>query len=88
MTRLQRRGIAYPNSSHASLAASSSSVSAGTPVTLSWQVSGASYIIVSPQVGAIRSTSIVVTPAQTTTFTLYATNAFGRTMAAVTITVH
>ena len=71
-----------------SFAASSSSVSAGTPVTLSWQVSGASYIIVSPQVGAVRSTSSVLTPAQTTTFTLYATNAFGRTMAAVTITVH
>jgi len=71
-----------------SFAATSTSVSAGTPVTLSWQVSGASYIIVSPQVGAVRSTSVVVTPAQTTTYTLYATNAFGRTMSAVTVTVH
>jgi hypothetical protein len=71
-----------------SFASSSASVSAGTPVTLSWQVTGASYIVVSPQVGAARATSVVVTPAQTTTYTLYATNAFGRTMSAVTVTVH
>jgi hypothetical protein len=71
-----------------SFAASSASVSAGTPVTLSWQVTGASYIVVSPQVGAARATSVVVTPAQTTTYTLYATNAFGRTMSAVTVIVH
>ena len=68
--------------------ASSTSVSAGTPVTLSWQVNGASYIIVSPQVGGVRSTSVVVTPGQTTTYTLYATNAFGRTISTLTITVH
>jgi hypothetical protein len=71
-----------------SFTASSTSVSVGTPVTLSWQVNGASYIIVSPQVGAVRSTSVVVTPALTTTYTLYATNAFGRTTSTVTITVH
>jgi hypothetical protein len=71
-----------------SFAASSTSVSAGTPVTLSWQVSGASYIIVSPQVGAVRGSSTSVTPAQTTTYALYAANAFGRTISAVTVTVH
>ena len=71
-----------------SFAASSASVSTGTAVTLSWQVTGASYIIVSPQVGAVRSTSVVVTPAQTTTYTLHATNAFGRTSSTVIITVH
>ncbi len=68
-----------------SFAATSTSVSAGTSVTLSWQVNGASYIIVSPQVGAVRSTSVVVTPAQTATYTLYATNAFGRTMSTITV---
>jgi hypothetical protein len=57
-------------------------------VTLSWQVSGASYVIVSPEVGAVRGTSTTVAPTQTTTYTLYATNAFGRTMSTVTITVH
>jgi hypothetical protein len=59
-----------PSPQITSFSASSASVSAGTPVTLSWQVSGASYIIVSPQVGAVRLTSVVVTPAQTTTYTL------------------
>ncbi|HXX46294.1 MAG TPA: IPT/TIG domain-containing protein [Candidatus Acidoferrales bacterium] len=70
----------------ASFTASSQTVSAGTPVTLSWSVSGASYLIVSPDIGATRGTSVVVTPSQTTTYTLYATNAFGRTTATVTIT--
>jgi hypothetical protein len=68
--------------------ASSLSVSAGTPVTLSWAVSGASYLIVSPDIGATRGTSVVVTPTQSTTYTLYATNAFGRTTATVDIAVH
>jgi hypothetical protein len=71
-----------------SFTASSPTVSAGTAVTLSWNVSGASYVIVSPEVGAVRGTSAVVSPTQSTTYTLYATNAFGRTTATVNITVH
>jgi len=71
-----------------SFIASSQSVSAGTPVTLSWSVTGASYLIVSPDIGATRGTSVIVTPSQSTTYTLYATNAFGRTTATVNITVH
>jgi hypothetical protein len=71
----------------ASFTASAQSVSAGTAVTLSWNVSGASYLIVSPDVGAIRGTSVTVTPSETTTYTLYATNAFGRSTATVNITV-
>jgi hypothetical protein len=67
--------------------ASSQSVSPGTQVTLNWTVSGASYLIVSPGIGATRGTSAVVTPGQTTSYTLYATNAFGRTTATVSITV-
>jgi hypothetical protein len=70
-----------------SFTASSQSVSAGTQVTLNWTVSGASYLIISPDIGATRGTSAVVTPAQATRYTLYATNAFGRTTAAVNITV-
>jgi hypothetical protein len=72
----------------ASFSASAQLVAPGTPVTLSWNVSGASYFVVSPDVGAVRGTSVVVTPAQSTTYTLYATNAFGRTMASVNITVN
>jgi hypothetical protein len=67
--------------------ACATSVSAGTPVTLSWQVTGASYIIVSPGDGATRGTSVSVTPTATTTYTLYATNAFGQTTASTTVTV-
>ena len=70
-----------------SFTASSQTVSAGTPVTLSWNVTGASYLIVSPDIGAVRGTSGVVSPSQSTTYTLYATNAFGRTTATVNITV-
>jgi hypothetical protein len=70
-----------------SFTASSPSVSPGTQVTLNWSVSGASYLIVSPDIGATRGASAVVTPAQTTSYTLYATNAFGRTTATVNINV-
>jgi hypothetical protein len=71
-----------------SFTASSTNVSAGTQVTLNWSTSSASYLIVSPGAGAVRGTSVTVTPSQTTTYTLYATNAFGRSTATVTITVH
>jgi hypothetical protein len=67
---------------------SAAMVTAGTIVTLSWQATGATYVIVSPQVGAVRGSSVSVTPANTTTYTLYATNAFGQTTSTVTVTVH
>jgi hypothetical protein len=70
-----------------SFTASASSVSAGTPVTLQWNVSGASYLIVTPEIGAVRGTSVTVTPTQTTTFTLNATNEFGRSTSTLTVTV-
>ena len=54
---------------------------------LSWDVSNASYVIVSPQAGAVRGTSVTVQPGQTTTYKLYATNQYGRTTATVTVTV-
>jgi hypothetical protein len=71
-----------------SFTASSNSIAAGAQVTLSWVVSGASYLIVSPDPGAVRGASVSVAPAQSTTYTLYATNAFGRATATVSITVH
>jgi len=71
-----------------SFSASSTSVTAGSNVTLSWAVTGASYVIVSPMIGATRATSASVSPSSTTTYTLYATNAFGRSTSTVTITVH
>jgi len=77
-----------PNPQITSFTASATSVAAGTPVTLSWQVTGASYVIISPTVGVTRATSTIVSPTSTTTYTLYATNAFGQTTSSVTITTH
>jgi hypothetical protein len=71
-----------------SFTTSAASVAAGTSVTLSWQQTGASYVIVSPQIGATRGSSVTVTPPATTTYTLYAANAFGQTTSTVTVTVH
>ncbi|MGB6683969.1 MAG: hypothetical protein WBH24_10005, partial [Candidatus Acidiferrum sp.] len=68
-------------------ASTANPVPAGTAVTLSWTATNASYYIVSPQIGAIRGSSTVVTPSATTAYTLYATNQFGRTTANVTVTV-
>ena len=70
-----------------SFTASPASISAGGSSTLSWNVSGASYIIVSPGPGAARGTSVNVSPAKTTTYTIYATNQYGRNTATVTVTV-
>jgi hypothetical protein len=76
---------AAPNIS--SFAADSTTVVAGSSVKLSWNITGASYLIISPQVGAVRGSSINVVPTQTTTYTLYATNQYGRSTATVTISV-
>jgi hypothetical protein len=70
-----------------SFTASATTVTAGTQVTLSWQASGTSYYIVSPQIGAVRGASTNVAPTQTTTYTLYATNQYGRSTASVTVNV-
>ena len=71
----------------ASFIASPTSASSGTKVTLTWQASGASYYVISPQIGAVRGNTATVTPTQTTTYTLYATNQYGRTQATVTVAV-
>ena len=70
-----------------SFTANPTTVTAGQSTTLSWSVTGASYFVVSPQVGAARGTSVVVTPKATTTYTLYGTNEYGRSTATVKVTV-
>ena len=62
-----------------------SSGGAGQPVTLSWTVTNGGYYVVSPSVGAIRGNTVVVNPRTTTTYTLYASNQFGRNTATVTV---
>jgi hypothetical protein len=59
----------------------------GQAVTLSWNVTNGEYYVVSPSVGAIRGTTVVVNPRTTTTYTLYATNQYGRTTATVAVNV-
>jgi hypothetical protein len=68
--------------------ADQASVATGTPVTLSWQVTGASLVVITPQVGAVRGSSVTITPTATTTYTLYTINAFDKTKSTLTITVH
>jgi hypothetical protein len=63
------------------------SISKGTSVTLSWSVSNSDYNIIGPQVGPVRSSSVLVTPTATTTYTLYSTNQYGRSTQSVTIKV-
>jgi hypothetical protein len=70
-----------------SFSANPSAVPAGSQTTLTWSVTGASYLIVTPQIGAVRGNSATVAPAQTTTYTLSATNEYGRATQNVTVTV-
>jgi hypothetical protein len=71
-----------------SFTATPASVSAGNSVTLNWSVTGASYVIISPGIGAVRGTSVSFKPSHTGTYTLYATGPYGRSQASVNITVN
>jgi len=71
--------------------APATTVSAGTAVTLSWNASNVSYYYVNPsvgtEVGVVRGTTLIVHPTVTTTYTLTATNAYGRSTANIIINV-
>jgi hypothetical protein len=69
-----------------SFTASSSTVAAGTPVTLSWDTANDSYDFIDV-LGGVHGGMVVVTPSATTTYTLNATNQYGRSTMAVTVTV-
>jgi hypothetical protein len=74
-----------PNGAPPAITSFTETGSSGGNVTLSWTATDVSYFIVSPGVGAIRGNRAVVTPAHSTTYTLYATNPYGRVMATVTV---
>jgi hypothetical protein len=76
-----------PVPSIVSLTATPIHVASGGTATLTWSVTGASTLIISPNVGPVRGTSVVVRPTATTEYTLYATNEFGRSRASVTVSV-
>lgn len=61
-------------------------VSIGTPVTLTWDTANDTYDFID-KLGGVSGGSITITPTSTTTYTLNATNQFGRTKAQVTVTV-
>lgn len=68
--------------------ATPSSVVPGQSTILSWSVSGATTVAIDSGVGDVTSqTSRVVTPSQTTTYRLTATNSGGSTSASTTVSV-
>jgi hypothetical protein len=71
----------------ASFWASPSTVNSRQPTTLNWTVTGANFLTLTPSVGAVTGTSVIMSPAVTTTYTLTATNIFGSRVATVVVTV-
>ncbi|MGP8245354.1 MAG: CAP domain-containing protein [Bryobacteraceae bacterium] len=72
----------------ASFTAAPSNITVGQAATLSWSVTGATAVTISNGVGTVSSVgSSMVSPGQTTTYTLTATNSSGNNTAAVTVTV-
>jgi hypothetical protein len=70
-----------------SFGASPTSIAKGGQTTLSWVVSGATSLSISPGLGTVSGASVTVTPATTTEYTLTASNAAGSTSARTTIVV-
>ena len=69
-----------------SFAASASTVAAGTPVTLTWSTTNDSYDFID-KLGGVRGGTVTFTPTATTTYTLNATNQYGRSTRQVTVVV-
>ncbi len=69
-----------------SFAASANTVAVGTPVTLTWSTTNDSYDFID-KLGGVRGGSITFTPTATTTYTLNATNQYGRSTSQVTVVV-
>jgi hypothetical protein len=51
----------------------------GHAVRLEWKVRDSIYNFISPEVGPVRGNTVMVTPSTNTTYTIYATNQYGRT---------
>jgi hypothetical protein len=69
-----------------SFTASAATVAPGTAVTLNWDTSNDSYDFIDV-LGGISGGTVTTAPAATTTYTLNATNRYGRSTAQVTVTV-
>ena len=55
--------------------------------SLTWSTSNDSYDFID-KLGGVRGGSVVTAPAETTTYTLNATNQYGRSTRQITVTVH
>lgn len=72
-----------------SFTAAPSTITAGQAATLSWSVAGASNITIDNGIGDVSNTiSKSISPSQTTTYKLVATNSAGTVTASVTVTVN
>jgi hypothetical protein len=69
-----------------SFTSSAYSVAAGTPITLTFSASNDSYDFIDV-LGGVSGGTVTSTPTKTTTYTLNATNQYGRTTLQVTVTV-
>jgi hypothetical protein len=69
-----------------SFTASSTSITAGSSVTLTWSATNDSYDFID-KLGGVRGPSVTITPTATTTYTLNATNQYGRSTKQVTVVV-
>ena len=78
--------LAAPPPVLSSFTASPASITAGQSTTLSWSVTGATSLSISG-IGPVTGTSVVVSPAATTTYTLTATNASGTVSASTSVDV-
>ncbi|MBX4190093.1 DUF4038 domain-containing protein [Candidatus Parcubacteria bacterium] len=73
----------------ATFSASSTTITSGGATTLSWNVSNATNITIDQSIGAVSANSTkLVSPTQTTTYTLTAANSAGTVTRSVTITVN
>lgn len=70
-----------------SFTANPATIAPGGSSVLSWQVNGATGLSISPDVGPVTGSSVSVSPATTTQYTLTASNAAGSTTAQTTVTV-
>ena len=70
-----------------SFTASPTAVAPGQASVLSWTVTGATSLSISPGLGAVTGTSVTVRPLATTTYTLTATNEGGTSSKSLTVSM-
>src|SRR3982751_684329 len=75
--RVEAQTVDYFKPSIRSFTASPATINSGSVATLNWSVRSARSLTIDNGVGTVAGTSVSVRPAQTTTYTLTATNSRG-----------